>query len=467
MTEKLSASLKLKIAEHPTQTILQTETVKSRHDFNRLPSAIHIDKSIKVPESFDGREVWKGLINPPDKQGSCGSCWAFASTGSLADRFNIQSLGKLNIQLSAAKLILCDWSGKELDILHPDFDNEQLTDINKNVLKNSSCFGSTLFDAFRYLFTLGTPTAECVPYNDTLGGQLGFHKLGQFESASDLPLCTTVTGRFTDMCANYIYNKKTGIEEGDVQRLYRCLSFYTIPGTKEQNGSEELIKYNIYRWGPIATGMEIYSDFYEAHPPTDVYEWDGKGPKIGGHAISIVGWGKTDEGLKYWIIKNSWGTKWGDNGYFRMIRGKNNCKIEENCMAAAPDFFYPLGYKLPRELPISETNDIIKARYKIDTNLNISFGGVNPETGYTRRIMTLRPWKDYSRPVELEDLPEWSKFVAGIDSNSMNRRLYLAKISNKSIDIVNANNSMYIILTLTGLIVLIFLIVYILWIVKH
>ena len=59
MTEKLSASLKLKIAEHPTQTILQTETDKSRHDFNRLPSIIHIDKSIKVPESFDGREVWK------------------------------------------------------------------------------------------------------------------------------------------------------------------------------------------------------------------------------------------------------------------------------------------------------------------------------------------------------------------------------------------------------------------------
>ena len=41
--------------------------------------------------------------------------------------------------------------------------------------------------------------------------QLDFHKLGQFQSASDLPLCTTITGRFTDMCANYVYNKKTGL----------------------------------------------------------------------------------------------------------------------------------------------------------------------------------------------------------------------------------------------------------------
>jgi len=466
MTEQLSASLKLKIDKHPVQTILQKETTKSNDDFNRLPSLMHMDKNIHIPDSFDGRETWKGLINPPSNQGSCGSCWAFASTGSMADRFNIQSIGQLNIQLSATKLILCDWSGKELDILNPDFDNEQLTDINENVIKNTSCFGSTLFNAFRYLFTLGTPTDKCLPYKDTLGGQLDFHKLGQFKSAADLPLCTTITGRFADMCDNYVYNKKTGLEEGDAQRLYRCSVFYTIPGTKEQNGSEELIKYNLYRWGPIATGMEIYADFYELHSPSDIYKWNGNGPKIGGHAISIVGWGTSTIGTKYWILKNSWGTDWGDNGYFRMIRGENNCKIEENCMAGTPDFFYPLGYNLPHALPLSETSDIIKSRYEIDTNLNISSGGINPESGYTRRIMTLRPLEDYSRPVKLEDLPDWSKFVAGIDANNINRNLYLSKIGNKNIDIINGNQSMYILISLSVLLIIVFFIVYILWIVK-
>lgn len=467
MTEKLSATLKLKIAEHPTQTILQTETEETQAQFNTIPSSIHIDKSIHIPQSFDGRDVWKGLINPPVNQGSCGSCWAFASTGSLADRFNIQSLGRIHIKLSAAKLILCDWLGKEIDILRPDIDPKELTDINKDVFKNTSCFGNTLFDAFRYLFTIGTPTQDCVPYDSTLGGQLDFHKLGKFESASDLPLCTTITGRFGDMCANYVYNRETGLEEGDVQRFYRCFLFYTIPGTKEQNGSEELIKYDIYRWGPIATGMEIYPDFYEQRKPTAVYKWNKKGSMIGGHAVSIVGWGVNEEGVKYWIIKNSWGTKWGDHGYFRMIRGENNCKIEENCIAGVPDFFYPLGYTLPHHLPVLETEAIIKSRHEIVTSLDVSAGGINPETGYTRRIMTIRPWKDYSRPVPLETLPDWSKFIAGIDANHKNRNLFLTKITNKNIDIVYENQSMYIFLTLSVLLVLIFVIMYIMWVIKQ
>lgn len=37
-----------------------------------------------------------------------------------------------------------------------------------------------------------------------------------------------------------------------------------------------------------------------------------------------VGYG-FDESMKYWVIKNSWGSDWGDNGYFKMELGKNMC----------------------------------------------------------------------------------------------------------------------------------------------
>ena len=44
------------------------------------------------------------------------------------------------------------------------------------------------------------------------------------------------------------------------------------------------------------------------------------------HAVLLVGWGV--EGDKpYWTVKNSWATKWGEDGYFRILRGKGTCGI--------------------------------------------------------------------------------------------------------------------------------------------
>lgn len=53
------------------------------------------------------------------------------------------------------------------------------------------------------------------------------------------------------------------------------------------------------------------------------------------HAMTIVGYDETPEGLKYWIVKNSWGGGWGDKGYINMQRGVDFphglCGINTHC----------------------------------------------------------------------------------------------------------------------------------------
>ena len=86
--ENLSATLKLKIENNPTNTILNNYNIPSGYTNNR---------DIIIPINFDGRLVWKNLLFPVINQGKCGSCWALASVTCLSDRFNIQSNGKINI----------------------------------------------------------------------------------------------------------------------------------------------------------------------------------------------------------------------------------------------------------------------------------------------------------------------------------------------------------------------------------
>ncbi len=59
------------------------------------------------------------------------------------------------------------------------------------------------------------------------------------------------------------------------------------------------------------------------------------GQYMGGHAVRMIGWGTDSKtGTDYWLIQNSWGTSWGQNGAFWIARGSNECGIEENVSAA-------------------------------------------------------------------------------------------------------------------------------------
>lgn len=400
--EKLSTELVNKIEKRPTNTILRSSDSKLSDMFDSIKT-FSPDPSVIVPNLFDGRVVWRDYLTPALDQGSCGSCWAFASTSTLSDKFNIQSSGSVNLQLSPTKLILCDWQGKEL--VDAD-DSNRITSINTVQYRESACFGNTLYDAWRYLYIIGTPTLDCIPYElDTLIAKTNLDKI------TNLPLCTTVTGENGDMCSDHYHNTITGEAIGTPQRLYRCYEFYFVPGIPRDGGTEYNIRYDIYRWGPVSTAMKVYPDFYQFDPTKEIYEWNGIGPQVYGHAIELVGWGE-EFGIGYWIVKNSWGKNWGNDGYFRMVRGINNCEIEENVVSGIPDFFYPDSHKPVKSSTVQNvfTN---KQRNQITTQFNLLSGGIDSQTGYTRRSTVLYPWLDFSNPFPTNR--NWDNFVAGRD----------------------------------------------------
>ncbi|PRQ29134.1 putative fruit bromelain [Rosa chinensis] len=39
------------------------------------------------------------------------------------------------------------------------------------------------------------------------------------------------------------------------------------------------------------------------------------------HSVTVIGYGTTEDGIKYWLVKNSWGEHWGEGGYMRIRRG--------------------------------------------------------------------------------------------------------------------------------------------------
>jgi cathepsin H len=93
----------------------------------------------------------------------------------------------------------------------------------------------------------------------------------------------------------------------------------------------------VFEHGPVSVAFEVVGDFRDY--TTGVYSSPlcKNGPSDVNHAVLAVGFG-VDNGVNYWIVKNSWGASWGNHGYFNIERGVNMCGIA-NCNAYPQDVF--------------------------------------------------------------------------------------------------------------------------------
>jgi len=89
-------------------------------------------------------------------------------------------------------------------------------------------------------------------------------------------------------------------------------------------GDNGTMQSNITMPTPIAP---IRFEIYTHHTPNAFLH--------GYHAVVIVGWGE-ENGVKYWLVRNSWGAAFPERGYFRILRGQNFCGIESQiCWASS------------------------------------------------------------------------------------------------------------------------------------
>jgi len=96
------------------------------------------------------------------------------------------------------------------------------------------------------------------------------------------------------------------------------------------------MKAEIYKNGPISCGIDVTPAF-ELYKKGEIYSEHLLFPMIN-HEISVVGWGINAKGEEYWLGRNSWGTYWGDYGFFMMKMHSDNLAIETDCTAGIPTF---------------------------------------------------------------------------------------------------------------------------------
>jgi len=89
-------------------------------------------------------------------------------------------------------------------------------------------------------------------------------------------------------------------------------------------GDEEAMKSALAEKGPLAISFDVEDDFFDAGG--GIYRSDSCSEYGLNHAMLAVGYGEED-GSEFWIIKNSWGPDWGEDGYVRVARNENMCGV--------------------------------------------------------------------------------------------------------------------------------------------
>ena len=256
-----------------------------------------------IPASYDARE--HGQVTSVKDQYQFNSCWAFSAIGALESGLLSQGYYQ-NVDLSETHLIRYSMS----------MVNDPLGGLNNDILtfegKARMLQGGNVLDAYHTLTAL---------------------KGAVDEEAAPLPYEDEDPG-FTP-----------SVEDAFSKDIVHLRSVYKI-NIKDTDG----IKRAIMNYGAVTSAFYWKSGYNNQN---NSY-YSGENPRFGNHAVIIVGWDdnfsrtkfKNDPGMDgAWLVKNSWGTSFGDGGYLWISYAEKTMDSTSTVLLAEPANKYDYCYQ--------------------------------------------------------------------------------------------------------------------------
>jgi len=243
---------------------------------NGATATLNFDTA-SLPSSFDWRT--QGAVTGIKDQGQCGSCWTFSASGNIEGQWFL----KTKELVSFSEQILVDCSHACCNV--PGYGD----------VCNSGCEGGWQWTAFYDVVNWGgIQTEESYPYTSAGGSSGQCHR--------------------------------------NVSALMAKITNYTCLSAEGNPANEDQMAAYLTKNGPVSVALDAgYLQDYSSgiiDPWVPIMECD---PNALDHALLVVGFGEEEnwmgENVPFWIVKNSWGEDWGENGYFRIFRGENVCGI--------------------------------------------------------------------------------------------------------------------------------------------
>jgi hypothetical protein len=292
----------------------------------RPPVKKFVEANLDIPDNYDPR-IARTLCFPRGinrRQGSCGSSWAFAATSVAGFRQCLR-----NLKHNSYHTGLSFFSAQELVSCAAD----------------DGCAGGNANSAFSFMHSKGLPIEDCSPYRMRCFAD---NSMVSTESADRPVISRKMCGKLTSAspckCLPRAFHFSAPIEcellPAACERV-KAPHYYYMRGTAAGSTVpkfERMVKQEVISLGPVYVSVLIYQDFFDPVCWTEsgIYI-HREGSLVGKHAVALVGWGTDADGRDYWLLFNSFGAHWQQEGYFRIERGDTALQMAR-FGAYAPDF---------------------------------------------------------------------------------------------------------------------------------